>query len=352
LLVSFFNHLFSKASLALLVLFAVFFTSCEKDEPLYPQPKVAAGLQTQTFEMGETYSNQLYFDFETQTKTTNLFGQWDLGFACNGTPHVIVCAGKSTSYALAKVTDTHFDDLHSLQMSKLNWGFDNPNGHIDSLVTSNCFQPNANGYEGNPNETYVLDLGSDSIVANRFIKIKFLSVRGGMYEFQWTYVFNPSKINITKIYTNPEYNYTYFNFGTLKTVENELIKNNKWDIVFTTYKESIHDVNGQPYPYIIRGALINQHKISVCEINSNTSGISFDKMTKELAQSFSMGKTLNEIGYDWKVYDQNSSKYTIVQNKYFLLKTESGNWFKMRFIDFYDDQGRKGYPKMAWEVLK
>jgi len=25
---------------------------------------------------------------------------------------------------------------------------------------------------------------------------------------------------------------------------------------------------------------------------------------------------------------------------------------KMKFVDFYDDQGRKGYPKMAWEILQ
>ncbi len=350
--VSFSTSLFKKYSSILLLFTVLILTSCEKEEPLYPQPKVAAGLQTQTFEMGETYSNQLYFDFETQTKTSNLYGKWDLGFSCNGTPHVIVCAGKSTNYALAKVTDTHFDDIHQLQMSSLKWAFDNPNGSFDSLVTANCFRPTGNGYEGIPNETYVLDLGSDSIVVNRFIKIKFLSVRGGMYEFQWSLVFNPSKINITKIYTNQDYNYIYFDFGTLKTVENEPIKNTNWDIVFTTYKESVHDVNGQPYPYIIRGALINPHKISVYEVNSSTTGINFENMTKDLALNFKFSKTLNEIGYDWKVYDQNSAKYTIVQNKYFLLKTESGNLFKMRFIDFYDDQGRKGYPKMAWEILK
>ena len=63
-------------------------------------------------------------------------------------------------------------------------------------------------------------------------------------------------------------------------------------------------------------------------------------------------KNWNEIGYDWKEYDQNAGRYTIVPNRFYILKTKNGNYFKMRFVDFYDDQGRKGYPKMAWELLK
>ena len=39
-------------------------------------------------------------------------------------------------------------------------------------------------------------------------------------------------------------------------------------------------------------------------------------------------------------------------NKIYIFKDTKDNYFKMKFVDFYDDNGKKGYPKMAWELLK
>ena len=89
---------------------------CEKEEALYPQPKVAAGLQTATFEMGETYSNQLWFDFESQKTHTNQFGNWDIGFSCFGEPHITICGGKNTFISVAKVIDTEFNHINDLEL--------------------------------------------------------------------------------------------------------------------------------------------------------------------------------------------------------------------------------------------
>jgi len=322
---------------------------CEKEEPLYPQPKIAAGLQTATFEMGETYSNQLWFDFESQKTFTNQFGKWDVGFSCSGEPHITICGGKSAFLSVAKITDVDFDHIDGSLMQSLDWKFDNPNGHIDSLAFSGCFAKQSNGYIGKPNETYVIDLGVDTIPYKRYVKMQFLSVRGGVYEFLWSYVLDPQFLYLTKVYTKPDRNYAYFNFSTMQLVENEPVALNEWDLVFTTYKESIPDVNGVMYPYIIRGALINPFKISVAQIDG---GIPFDQFNIQDAQSLMYNKNVNEIGYDWKEYSQSASKYTMVPNRYYVIKTINGNYFKMRFIDFYDDKGRKGYPKMAWEILK
>ncbi len=322
---------------------------CEKEEPLYPQPKVAAGLQTATFEMGETYSNQLWFDFESQKTNTNQFGKWDIGFSCFGEPHIIVCGGKNTFLSVAKVIDVEFNHVDASLIQKLEWNFDNPNGHLDSLAFSGCFNKQSNGYTGNSHETYVIDLGVDTIPTKRYVKMQLLSVRGGVYEFIWSYLLDPQFLYLTKVYTKPDRNYAYFNFSTMQLVENEPVALDEWDIVFTTYKEIIPDDNGVLYPYIIRGALINPYKISVAQIDN---GISFDQFNMQNALAIQYNKNLNEIGYDWKEYSQSANKYTIVPNRFYVIKTINGNYFKMRFVDFYDDQGRKGYPKIAWEILK
>jgi hypothetical protein len=324
-------------------------SSCHKEEPLYRAPVVAKGLQTQTFEMGENYAQQLYFDFESQILKANDFGLWDIGFACNNEPHVIICGGKNVQFSAAKIQNTDFETLNSLDVKSLIWKFDHPEGHIDSMAISNCFEKTPTGYKGSEGQVFILDLGADSVLSKRYVKIQFLSVIGGVYHIQWAYVYDSnSTIHTVKIQTQPEYNYVYYSFGLKNTVENEILPKDQWDIVFTTYKEDVPDATGKIYAYIIRGALINPGKLQVAQIDGS---IDFQKFSFADAQKVTFYRKRNEIGYDWKTFDINSGKYTIVPQRFYLVKTENGTLFKLRFIDFYDDQGRKGFPKIAWELL-
>jgi len=325
------------------------FTNCHKEESLYPNPTVAEGLQTQVFEMGESYSQQLFFDFESQQIGSNAFGNWDLGVACNGRPHVIICGGKNVQFSAAKIENQDFLEIHSIDPKSLDWRFDHPSGNIDSMAMCEAFESTPGGYIGKPNEVYIMDLGADSTIDRRYIKIQFLNAIGGLYQFLWGYVYDSSEYFITKIQTKPEYNYAYFSFSKKKLVQNEIFESRNWDVVFTTYKEGIPDENGLIYDYVIRGALINPNKISVVQIDK---AIPFNNFTYLDALQQPYNRNWNEIGYDWKEYDQTAGRYTIVPDRYYVLKTKKGNFFKMRFVDFYDDQGRKGYPKMAWELLK
>jgi hypothetical protein len=142
-------------------------------------------------------------------------------------------------------------------------------------------------------------------------------------------------------------NFVYYQFLAHRIVDNEPFNNEQWDILFTTYKESVPDANGVPYPYVIRGVLINPKKVSVAQLNN----IPFDAVNLTTAQSVSFSKKQDEIGYDWKQYDQTAERYTMVPNRVYLIKTTDAI-IKMKFVDFYNDQGVKGYPKMAWEILK
>ena len=120
-----------------------------------------------------------------------------------------------------------------------------------------------------------------------------------------------------------------------------------WDIVFTTYKESIADVTGIFYNYVIRGVLINTHKVEVAQLDNSD----FATITLSDAATAKFTKKQHEIGYDWKQYDQSSDQYAMVPKRVYLIKTD-GVVYKMKFVDFYNDQGKKGYPKLAWELLK
>jgi len=324
-------------------------TSCEKEEPLYPQPKVATGIQTQIFEMGETYENQLFFDFESQQTYTSKFGLWDIGVACQGEPHFIICSGKNSEFTAAMIEDVSFENLHTIDLNTLDWEFDHPSGNKDSLAFNGCFVKTSNGYSGLLNRSYILNLGDKDLLDQQYIKIKPISAVGGVYEFLWGYLADSSSTYLTRIFTKPVQNYAYYSFINKNLINNEPVENDKWDITFTTYKEIIPDVDGTIYPYIIRGVLSNSNKVKVTQINNGTS---FDEMSISIAGGLNYDDNLDVIGYDWKEYSQSAGKYTIVPNQYYVIKTTNNNYFKMRFVDFYDDQGRKGYPKMAWELMK
>jgi hypothetical protein len=325
-------------------------SACHKEESLYPAPTVAEGLQTQSFEMGEFYSQQLYFDFESQQKGSIDFGQWDIGFSNEGDPQIIICGGKNAQFSAAKLEGIAFEQVTQIDPKSLIWKYDHPEGHPDSMAITHAFLKTSEGFKGNPLEVYILDLGADTLLQRRFVKVRFESVSGGFYQFQWGYVYQPDTFYTVKLPTQPHFNYTYYSFSRKAQVQNEFFEKNKWDIVFTTYKEEVpHPIDGTLYPYIIRGVLINPGKIAVAQIDSI---FSFNTFTYEQAKSLKYLPKINEIGYDWKIFDLNSSRYSIVPNRFFVIKTQNGNYFKLRFIDFYDDSGTKGFPKIAWQLLK
>ena len=325
----------------------VAFFSCEKPESLYKQPTIPQGLQTQTFAMGENYSNQLWFDFETQKTTVNTYGDWDIAVSCQDEPSVVICGGKNTNFSVAEFENVSFKNIDASYLTSAKWKFDQPSGNIDSSAFGRCFNKVVDGYEGK-SSIFVLDLGEDSLKSFRYIKIQFIGVKGGAYQFKWGYVNVPALAYLTQMVTDPTRNYVYYSFSKKDVVVNEPVASEDWDLVFTTYKESINDPNGVPYSYIIRGALANLKTISIAQIDK---GIVYEACDKTFAAQQKFSNNADEIGYDWKEYSQSSGKYTIIPNRYYIIKTSTNDYFKMKFVDFYDDQGRKGYPKMAWQIL-
>ena len=336
-------------NIAWLGLFATtFFTACEKPEPLYPQPKTSLGVQSQIFAMGENYANQLWFDFATQKTETNAFGLWHMGFSCDPSqPRVSINGGISASFGVARFAGSSFGKLTADSIKKVQWYFDNPNGDPDSSAFPLAFVKNGAQWKVN-DYTYVIDLGDKIKDSTRYVQLKFNGCKPGQsYDFEYKNLEPNGFLRKQTIAVNRDKNFVYYQFLEHRIVDNEPFNNDQWDILFTTYKESVPDANGVPYPYVIRGVLINPKKVLVAQLDK----VDFNAINKAYASAVVYGKKQDEIGYDWKQYDQTAERYTMAPNRVYLLKTPDA-LIKMKFVDFYDDQGRKGYPKMAWEILQ
>ncbi len=325
-----------------------FFTACEKPEKLYPQPKTSLGVQSQIFAMGENYANQLWFDFATQKTETNAFGLWHMGFSCDPSqPRVSINGGISASFGVARFAGSSFGKITADSIKKVQWYFDNPNGDPDSSAFPRAFVKNGTQWEVN-DYTYVIDLGDKIKDSTRYVQLKFTGCKPGQsYDFEYKNLVPNGFVRKQMITVNRDKNFVYYQLLEHRTVDNEPFNNDQWDILFTTYKESVPDANGVPYPYVIRGVLINPKKVSVAQLDK----VDFNAIDKAYASAVVYGKKQDEIGYDWKQYDQTAERYTMVPNRVYLIKTTDAI-IKMKFVDFYNDQGVKGYPKMAWEILQ
>lgn len=324
-------------------------TACEKDEKLWPAPVVPAGVQTKVFGMGENYENQVWFEFATQKIELNRHDGWDIAFSADESHNIYVNGGKNGFFGVAKFPGADFNTFVSLDFKNTTWEFDNPTGDVDSLVFKDWCTYGGNGVFTGKNILYVFDLGDDTLGAKRYIKFKLLGREGGVYHINWGYLHDTIPEHDEFLRVNEKFNNIYYNFSLEKEVYNEPMERNNWDIVFTTYKKMIPDENGNPYPYVLRGVISNSKRVQVAEI---TGLAEFNDITLDMVKNVQYSKDADEIGYDWKLWNLTANKYTVDTKKLYLIKDSKGDVYKMKFVDFYDDLGRKGYPKMAWELLK
>lgn len=330
-----------------------FLFGCERKEKLYPKPVVPVGIQFKDFNLGDNYENQIWFDIETQNISVNSHEIWDIAFASDASNRILINGGKNGNYGVA-VVKAHDLSFGKIDPTTLTYTFDNPSGEDDSLVFDNWYRIAGPGDYRGKDSVYIIDRGNDSFGTRRYVWMQMMGRTGGNYHFLWNFITDTSHVNAHDVtfFAPTDYNYAYYSFQTASLVNNEPLPNTDWDLVFTTYKQYIPDPsNGnKPYPYILRGVLSNPYLVKVYEVPA-VNATTWDQLTLSYATTVPFSSKFDEIGYDWKIWNMSANKYTMA-NKIYIVRDTKGNYFKLRFVDFYDSNGKKGVPKMAWEILK
>ena len=52
----------------------------------------------------------------------------------------------------------------------------------------------------------------------------------------------------------------------------------------------------------------------------------------------------DDIGYNWKYYDFDNEIYNVDLYINYIIKNQEERYFKLHFLDFYNNNGEKGYP--------
>lgn len=122
----------------------------------------------------------------------------------------------------------------------------------------------------------------------------------------------------------------------------------KPDLIFTRYIHPFYDQPEEFRWYPVLGALVGP---SVEVATVRTAEISYEDFGYAHVQGLSFSSKRDAIGYDWKRYDFNTGTYTIDLSRFFVVRTSPTTYYKLRFVDFYDLQGRKGHIKIQYSPL-
>ena len=124
-----------------------------------------------------------------------------------------------------------------------------------------------------------------------------------------------------------------------------------WDILFTQYTTLLYTDEGDPYPYLVTGVLLNRKNVETVIDSLNE----FSDITISETEGKVFSHVLDYIGYDWKdlVGDVNSGNvsYTIVPGRSYIIKNRNGFFYKLRFTGFYNTLGEKGFPTIEFKLL-
>lgn len=306
--------------------------ACEKQE--LPVPAHEPGdVITTAVSMESDYRYQLFFDLETNTMVQrNLKVDWDLGFESSSLGNKVIL--NTSKFMLAANTNqTIFSSVIDTVGYHFNW--DAPSGNMDSTAIGDWI--------GTQN-VYVIDRGYDPLGGHQgFKKIIFELVNNNEYKVRFANLDGTNEMNQT-IIKNANYNFTFLSLdGNLVEVEPE---KEEWDLSFSQYIHVFDEQNGQT-PYLVNGVLSNRNKVEVATVfDKDFSAITFDDVS-----AYTFSTTINRIGYDWKEYSFSTSSFTVFTDKNYLIKSTEGKYYKLHFIDFYDNFGTKGTPTFEFQEL-
>ena len=116
--------------------------------------------------------------------------------------------------------------------------------------------------------------------------------------------------------------------------------------MFTRYRYIFY--NTTPYtPYLVSGVLLNPQGIAA----GLDSTKAFSEADVAFAQQLPLSTQRDEIGFNWKAYNFTTSTYETKQHFTYIIRDREGYYWKLRFLDFYNDQGEKGSPKFEFQRL-
>lgn len=316
--------------LAILILTSLI-TSCLKEElPIVAHQ--SGDVETASVSMESDYKWQVYFDLEAnEVVGQNPKTSWDIGFSCCSSDNRVVINDSKAMFVFP-TAETNYAMVTDTVGYSSNKRYDVPSGNLDSTAIG----------DWQVGEVFIIDRGyTPEGIALGFYKLQINASDNQSYTIRYGELSDQTG-DLYVVERDSIYNFTFFNLeqGTVVDVEPP---RSDWDLVFTQYIHVFHEP--QPTPYLVTGCLLNRYDTKALKVTAYT----FDEIDLEIAQNLVLQPNMNEIGYNWKTFANGS--YEINSENTYVIQDQHGLFYKLRFIDFYDEQGAKGTPTFEFQYL-
>lgn len=332
----------------ILLLFPAIFllNSCMKEDERMMLPP-SGELKVLSATMGVNYDDQVYADLETGITKSVPYRSYDLAFEASPDGwRLYLNTGK-----LMFVKNSGTTDFATADSSSGIWTTETEHLYDDSTAFGTWFDNDGNSLQ----QVYVIDRGRvEHFGTERWRKMQILSVNDLEYRIRFSN-YNNTQLTEMIIPKDDNYSLMYFSFSNGGQVVEVAPQKHLWDVVFTKYTYTYHtEPLNSPYRYyLVAGALLNKwagHSNLELRQDSTVGFIPFEQMNASQASAVPLNTLAGAIGFNWKMYDFNLG-YVILSDRYYLTEDHLGFRYKIRFLDFYDDQGNKGTVKLEYQRL-
>ncbi len=320
-----------------MIVLALLLASCEKEEQPVELPPKPSEVKLLSVDMGKDYRSQVFVDLASGKTQTIDNLSWDLAFDAspqgmaiyqNSGKNVLTANSGSTEFQTNPDTKT------------IAWKWDPASGNKDSLALKNVFT--SQGFV--TDSVYYINTGSGKF------QFKIIDITTTEYVIAFTDLANSQSKQLF-INKDPRKAQVYFSFdngGQYLNIEPDLTD---WHVCFLRYRWIYYEFN-PPLLYLVSGVFVNPALVT----SVKDSVLDFYSITKTDCASKTFLSNRDVVGFDWKSPDLSNTsnvKYTIRKDYYYFIKEQSSQQrlFKIRFLDFYNDQGVKGSPKFEVQEL-
>lgn len=331
----------------LLIFTAILLASCfREDEVVVPQKP--GNLETVVIEMLPDYTIQTWFSFEHGIVSSCNRDSWDLAIATREGDYTLWLNTSLFMYA-AHSGITEFSV--PLQTAGMEWKFDASDGSEAGNAIGKWWTADTSGFRGN-GEVLLIDRGIDSEGFSRgFLKIQpHIDPLSGEVSIR---IARPDGTNerVFDFPRDPVRRFSTLSFDNGAPDPQTEPTAGRWDLLFTTYTTLLFTNTGEPYPYLVNGVLLNDTLVMAALDTLKP----FTEIDRDYAETVWLSSSRDMIGYEWKQINGDVTSgditYTAQSGWTYLVRNREGLFFKMRFIDFYNNQGKKGYPTFEFQRL-
>jgi hypothetical protein len=317
----------------ILALASVLLCACEQPEEPIVLPQVDGTLKLGSVQMGADYRTQIFMKLDDLSTVSIDNQSWDFYMdADSAGSNIYINGGKGVL-----ISRTGYKQFRQMpDPNTLKWIWDAEDGDPDSLALSGWRDPGGNSYE----EVYIVDRGSYIQGPDRYVQMKVLSVSGSDFRVMLADMHGADQHEVV-VDKDPSKAHVYLSLEHGGHALNPEPARDAWDICFLRYRHVYPEFN-PPLLYSVCGIYINTGELEAAV----DSTLNFADVTWSTFPESRFNGKRNALGFDWKVYNFDNGRYVARSSVTYVVKTHSPlAYYKMRFIDFYDDNGTKGTPR-------